>query len=70
MTACFSASVTGAAGAGVSAEPPPETRKSTRSRGAGARGELEQAGRGALAALVRHGMAGLDDGDPCAWEAR
>ena len=61
VMACLSASVMGGAGAGVSAEPPPETRTSTRSSAPADSASVADLARGRrLAALVGHRVPGLD----------
>ena len=64
VSACFSSSVTGGAGAGVSAEPPPETRKITRSSAVAASASARSRAEAARPRAVRHRVAGLGDLDP------
>ncbi len=64
VTACLSPSVTGGAGAGVSAEPPPEMRTSTWSSDDMPCTVRRISSRRGSSALVRNGMTGLEESDP------
>ena len=70
VTACLSARVNPGAGSASSAEPPPEARNTSWSSGPRPSRQIEDAPRRALAGLVRHRVARLEDLDPLARVAR